>query len=95
MHRPLLFFCLNLSVTWGISACLDKDWSNLVCISISSWLILDRLLVGDSVLQDEVDKMRAENKKLKQDALLLELDLRRQELKTKTLKTLKGSSCKF
>jgi hypothetical protein len=56
---------------------------------------LDRLLVVDSVLHDEVEKMRAENKKLKQDALLLELNLRRQEVKKMTLKTLKGSSCKF
>jgi hypothetical protein len=95
MHRTIFFLCLNIIATLGMSYCLHQDWSNLVCVCISSWLILDRLLVSNSVLQDEIDQMREENKRLKQDALLLELNLRRQELKKKTLQTLKGSSCKF
>jgi hypothetical protein len=92
MKQVLLFLCLNLVSTWGLSAWLKTEWSTLFCASISSWMLLDRLLVQDC---DEIIRLREENCKLKQEVLLAQLDLKRLELKQLTLKTLKGSSCKF
>jgi len=79
---------LILTCTLFISRFVDKEWSNFIAISIAVWLLLDRLLVDNSVFYEKISELRQEIAKAKQDNLI-------QELKMAKFKTLKGSSCHF
>jgi hypothetical protein len=95
MHRTILFLLLILACSTVVSYFLDQTLSILICISITIWLVFDHYLVYNSVYQETVEHLLAENFRLKETILLMKLDEIKQRKEIFRKRALNSKSCKF
>jgi hypothetical protein len=81
--------------SWMTSYLLGEKFSVFVSLSVTSWLVLDRILVENSVFEERVNKLQNNNALLEQKILLLKLDVERRKIDIIKKNTLRGSSCRF
>jgi hypothetical protein len=95
MFRVFCFGCSIAMFSIVVSHIFSREWSNLFCICITTWVVLDRIFVNNSVLEETISELRQDKAKLLQEVMLLKLKHESEKTKYWRHVSMMGSSCHF